>query len=126
MVVPSVYIETGDFSHESGYEAAKRLLALSEPPDAIACASDAMAIGAMAAIAESGLHIPEDVAVTGFDDAVIAANVRPALTTVRQDAVGMGTAAAEAVLRILENPDSPSPVVVVSIELIVRESSGAN
>jgi LacI family transcriptional regulator len=119
------YVEEGDFFAVSGYEAAKRLLALPEPPDAIACASDGMAIGAMAAIEEAGLRIPEDIAVTGFDDADFAVTVRPALTTIRQDAIGMGTAAAEAVLRMLEDPEIAPPVVVVSTELIVRESCGA-
>jgi LacI family transcriptional regulator len=124
MSVPPEYVEIGDFFHESGYEAAKRLLALPERPDAIACASDATAIGAMAAIREAGLRIPDDIAVTGFDDGVIASKVRPALTTVRQDPVGMGTAAAEAVLRMLQSPGSSPPVVVVPTELIIRESSG--
>jgi LacI family transcriptional regulator len=118
------YVEEGDFFVVSGYEAAKRLLALPEPPDAIACASDGMAIGAMAAIEEAGLRIPEDIAVTGFDDAEIATTVRPALTTIRQDAIGMGTAAAEAILRMLEDPEIAPPVIVVPTELIVRESCG--
>jgi len=55
---PSEYIEHGDYYHHSAYEAAMRLLAQPEPPDAITCASDAMAIGAMVAIAETGLRIP--------------------------------------------------------------------
>jgi len=122
--LPPEYIEEGDFFHESGYTAAKRLIALADPPDAITCASDAMAIGAMAAIAESGLRVPEDIAVTGFDDAAFASTVRPALTTVRQDVVAMGTTSAEAVLRMLEYPDNPPPVVLVPTELVIRESSG--
>jgi LacI family transcriptional regulator len=117
------YIEEGDYYHRSGYEASKRLLALPEPPDAIACASDMMAIAAMVAIAEAGLRVPEDIAVTGFDDAPFAATVKPSLTTVHQDAVGMGTAAAEAILLMLEHPDEPPPTLVVPTELIVRESS---
>jgi len=123
--LPSVpeYVEEGDFFVVSGYEAAKRLLALPEPPDAIACASDAMAISAMAAIEEAGLRIPEDIAVTGFDDADFAVTVRPALTTVRQDAIGMGTAAAEAILRMLEDPEIAPPVVIIPTELVIRESS---
>jgi len=117
------YIEEGDYFHRSGYEASKRLLALPEPPDAIACASDVMAIAAMVAVAEAGLRVPEDIAVAGFDDAPFAATVKPSLTTVRQDAIGMGTAAAEAILRMLEHPDEPPPTLVLPTELIVRESS---
>jgi LacI family transcriptional regulator len=121
---PAEYVVEGDFFQDSGFEGTKRLLALNEPPDAIACASDSMAVGAMAAIEQAGLRVPEDIAVTGFDDADFAATVVPALTTVRQDPVRMGTAAAEAVLRMLENPDSSPSVVLIETELIVRESSG--
>ena len=121
---PAEYVIEGDFFQDSGFEGTKRLLALPDPPDAITCASDSMAVGAMAAIGQSGLRVPEDIAVTGFDDADFAATVVPALTTVRQDPVRMGTAAAEALLRMLENPDSSPPVVLIETELIVRESSG--
>lgn len=82
-----------------------------------------MAVGAMAAIEQAGLRIPDDIAVTGFDDADFAATVVPALTTVRQDAVGMGTAAAEAVLRMLDDPEGSPPVVMIETELVVRGSS---
>ena len=121
---PDEYVVEGDFFHDSGFEGAKHLLALPEPPDAIACASDSMAVGAMAAIEQAGLRVPGDIAVTGFDDAEYAVAVIPALTTMRQDALGMGTAAAEAVLRMLEKPGSSPPVVLIETELIVRESSG--
>jgi len=118
------YVEEGDYFHRSGYEATKRLLALPEPPDAITCASDVMAVAAMVAVTEAGLRVPEDIAVTGFDDAPFAVTVKPSLTTVRQDAIGLGTAAAEAILRMLAHPDEPPPTTVLPTELIVRESSG--
>jgi LacI family transcriptional regulator len=124
LVAPPEYVIEGDFFHESGFECARRLLELPEPPDAIACASDSMAVGAMAAIERAGLRVPGDIAVTGFDDADYAAEVVPALTTVRQDALGMGTAASEGILRMLEDPSISPPVVVVPTELMVRESSG--
>jgi LacI family transcriptional regulator len=119
------YVAEGDFFHNSGFEAMRRLLALPQPPDAVACASDEMAIGAMAAIEAEGLRVPDDIAVTGFDDAKYAASVVPALTTMRQDALGMGTTAAEAILSMLGDPESSPPVVVIATELIVRDSSGA-
>ena len=118
------YIEEGNYYHHSGYEASKRLFALPEPPDAITCASDVMAVAAMVAVAEAGLRVPEDVAITGFDDAPFAATVKPSLTTVRQDAIGLGTASAEAILRMLAHPDEPPPTTVLPTELVVRESSG--
>jgi len=124
LTVPPEYVEQGDFRHTSGYEAAKRLLALPKPPDAITCGSDWMAIGAMVAIEEAGLRVPEDIAVTGFDDIALAAELKPSLTTVRQDAVAMGTAAAEAIVQMLADPSGTPPVVIVPTKLVVRESSG--
>jgi LacI family transcriptional regulator len=121
---PDGYIEQGDYYHHSAREATERLLQMPEPPDAITCASDMMAIGAMFAIEEAGLRVPHDIAVTGFDDAEFATRLSPTLTTVRQDAFGLGTAAAEALLRMLANPDDPPRVVVLPAELVVRESSG--
>ena len=67
------------------YDATQRLLDLPEPPDAIFCASDVMAIAAMAAIEDAGLRVPDDVAVVGFDDIEYARMVEPSLTTVRQN-----------------------------------------
>jgi LacI family transcriptional regulator len=124
LLAPAEYVEPGDYYHHSAYEAAKRLQALPEPPDAITCASDIMAIGAMVVITEAGLRIPGDIAVSGFDDAPFAAGMKPSLTTVRQDAMGMGTAAAEAILRMLESPEEPPATTVISSELVIRESSG--
>jgi len=122
---PEYVAEGVDFFHDTGFEIMKRFLELPQPPDAVACASDAIAVGAMAAIEEAGLRIPADIAVTGFDDAVYAATVVPSLTTAHQDALGMGTAIAEAILRMLEDPEISPPVVLLETELIVRESSGA-
>lgn len=121
---PPTYVEQGDYYQRSAREACTRLLDLPDPPDAVTCASDVMAIAAMVAIEEAGLHVPEDIAVTGFDDADFAAGVRPSLTTVRQDAAGLGTAAAEAILRMLEHPDASPPTLVLPAEVIIRESSG--
>src|SRR5450830_1638959 len=74
------------------FEATQAFLALPEPPDAVFCASDVMAIGAMAAVEAAGLKIPDDVAVVGFDDIDYARLVAPSLTTVRQsqDALAHG------------------------------------
>src|SRR3954471_20295886 len=119
------YVETGDFQLESAYECTKRLLALDDLPDAIACAADVAAVGAIKAIQESGLRVPEDIAVTGFDDAEWAAQLRPALTTVRQPAREMGRAATESVVAMIEDPSLDPPSVLLPGELVVRESCGA-
>jgi LacI family transcriptional regulator len=111
------------WDHESAYSEMRRLLDRAERPDAVFCSSDGMAIGAMTAIEESGLRIPEDVAVVGFDDSEHARLVTPALTSVRQDLIGLGSAAVEAMLRILDKPDDPPPVSIMPVELVVRASS---
>src|SRR5450759_2815323 len=76
------YVVESDFTPASGYEQMKRLLALPEPPDAVAAVSDLTAVGAIVAIEEIGLRVPEDIAVVGFGDSPFAPVMRPALTTV--------------------------------------------
>ena len=118
------YVVEGDFTHGSGYEQMKRLLALPEPPDAVAVASDMAAVGAIVAIEEAGLRVPEDVAIVGFDDSPFAPLMRPALTTVHQNALELGMAAADGVLAMLDRPDDPPSTIVLPVELVVRESCG--
>jgi LacI family transcriptional regulator len=119
----SQYVASAHWFPEPAYEAMQRMLALPEPPDAVFCASDVMAIAAMAAIEEAGLRVPEDIAVAGFDDIDYAHLVTPALTTVRQDRSKMVTAIMDALQQLLEHPQSPPPVSLLPIELIVREST---
>jgi len=95
------YVMRAAWLHRPAYDLVGQVLRLPEPPDAIFCASDVMAIGAMLAIEEAGLRIPEDIALAGFDDSDYAAIAVPSLTSVRQNLVGLGTAAVEAILRIL-------------------------
>lgn len=90
------YLQSGGFfSLEGGYEAMKRLLELEDRPTAVFVSGDYMAIGAMRAIQEAGLKIPEDISIVGFDDVEAAKLVCPGLTTVHQDTVRIGQAAAE-------------------------------
>lgn len=117
------YILDGNWLQERAYELMVDLLALPEPPDALFCASDVMAIGAIAAIEDAGLCVPDDIAVVGFGDADIARLITPSLTSVRQDLAGLGTGAIEAMLRMLDEPDTPPPVSILSTELVVREST---
>lgn len=117
------YIVHARWEHTEAYAQTRRLLALPEPPDAIFCASDVMAIGALHAVEEAGLRVPEDVALVGFDDSDLARLITPSLTSVRQDVIGLGTTAVEVMLRILEEPETPLPAPVLPIELVIRESS---
>jgi LacI family transcriptional regulator len=118
------YVVEGDFYQRSGHEQMQRLLALSEPPDAVTTASDMTAVGAIVAIEEAGLRVPDDIAVVGFDDSPFASAMQPALTTVRQDALGLGMAAADGILAMLDHPDDPPTAILLPTQLVVRESCG--
>jgi LacI family transcriptional regulator len=115
----------GDFYTESGEEAARRLLALDEPPTAVFAASDLMAVGAVRAVDTVGRRVPGDLAVVGFDDIQLAELVNPPLTTIRQDTIGLGIAAGRALVEQIENPHVTPPVLTLPVELVVRASSGA-
>lgn len=115
----------GNFSEQSGYDGMQRLLALVPPPEAVFCASDMEALGAIRAVHDAGGEVPGDMAVIGFDDAAFAAAMDPGLTTIRQDKTGLGAAACEALIRIIEGTVDEPPVVVLSVELVIRESCGA-
>jgi LacI family transcriptional regulator len=117
------YVVYGDFYAESGREATERLLALPEPPTAIFAASDLMAIGAIRAAAEVGLRVPEDLSIVGFDDIQLAPHVNPPLTTMRQDKLGLGAAAGDALIARVAGDTDRSPLQTLAVELIVRGST---
>lgn len=112
----------GDFTEEGGYSAMLSLL--SAKPDAVFVASDSMAMGAMRAILENGLRIPQDVAVIGFDDIASSCRAVPTLSTVRQPIHEMGVKAAETIIGIILNPDCEPKKIVLETDLILRESTG--
>jgi DNA-binding LacI/PurR family transcriptional regulator len=120
-------VRYGEFSPESGRRAMESLLALPTPPSAVFVASDVVALGAMAAVRERGMRIPQDVALVGFDDIFLAAYVSPPLTTVRLPAYGLGWAAGDMLIRFI-NEDQP-PVerqMLLASELVIRQSCGGN
>ena len=119
------YVQEGDFYFESGRAGMAALLELDEPATAVFAAGDLMAAGCIRAAEERGVRIPGDVALVGFDDIQLAAMVQPSLTTIRQDKIGLGTAAAEALLRMIEHADAAPPVITLPVEIVVRNSSGA-
>jgi LacI family transcriptional regulator len=116
-------IVEGAFSEASGYASMKQLLAAKA--DAVFCASDIMAIGAMHAVREAGLRIPQDVAFVGFDDLPLATIPEPKLTTVRQPIYRFGFKAVEILIDLIENGNNPPRRILMDTELIVRESCGA-
>ncbi len=115
----------GDFRAESGYHAARFFLQLSPSirPTAIFACNDLMAIGAMRAIGEAGLSIPQDIALVGFDDIVLAAYVIPPLTTVAQPTYEMGRVAGELLLRRIQDRARPPTRHLLPVRLIVRRST---
>ncbi|AJD92787.1 transcriptional regulator [Jeotgalibacillus malaysiensis] len=114
----------GDFFEKSGYDGMNRLLDLEDTPTAVFASADLMAIGAMKAAKERGLHVPDDISVIGCDDILPARYVEPPLTTIRQDKVKMGKMAAHILLDLIKN-HIESSTVAVEPELVVRHSTGA-
>jgi LacI family transcriptional regulator len=113
----------GHFTEESGYDAAKKIIARSPRPTAVFASNDAMAIGALSAFAESGVRVPADIAIVGFDDIPIARFLAPPLTTVKVPIAELGRSG----LRLLldsstQTSDEPS---TLETTLIVRRSCGA-
>lgn len=109
-------------TEQSGYEAASELLQRGTPFDAIFAASDLIAIGAMKALHERGLRVPDDVAVAGFDDIPMAGFVNPSLSTVQQDTKLAGTILVETLLALIHNEPAESRTIPVTLAL--RRSSG--
>ena len=121
----SLFVE-GDFTCESGYHAMKQILASNaKHPTALFAGNDTIAFGAMLAVREAGLSIPEDFAVVGYDDIPLAAYAAPPLTTVRTHAFEYGRLLAEAAMRLMLKEKIGSQQDVLPLELIIRASCGA-
>lgn len=117
-------IVEGDFTQKSGYEAGKEIVDWEQRPDAVFACNDYMAIGAMLAFQEAGIHVPEDIAVAGFDDITSARYANPPLTTVRVPVYELGRRAGDRLVQRIQSGASASPETFkVSHELIVREST---
>jgi len=116
-------IAYGDFTESGGYQQTKLLLSRTDF-DGLFVASDMMAFGAITALQEAGLRIPEEVALVSFDDIPAAARHRPALSTVRQPIQQMGSIAAQTIIDQLESVDTDIPRrIILPTELVVRETT---
>lgn len=116
------YIKTGNFRLKSGYVAAKELIELPNRPTAIIASSDSMAIGAMKAIKEKGLRIPEDISLVGYDGFEVGAFLNPSLTTVFQDFQELGSKSVDILFSMIENKEE-AVNIVYKPKLIIREST---
>ena len=112
-----------DNLEELGYQAVERLLAAGESFDAVFAVTDVIAIGAVRALLNAGIRVPEDVSVVGFDDMPLAAHVTPALTTVRQDIRLAADGLVDAIVGLIE--ERPVESTLMAPKLVVRESCGA-
>jgi LacI family transcriptional regulator len=119
------YVAYGDFYVESGHEAMTRLLALDEPPTAVAVAADMTALGAIRAATEAGLEVPRDLSVVGFDDIQLAEYLHPPLTTLRQAKTSLGIEAGRALVRHIDGEADVPAAVTLPVDLIVRASTAA-
>ena len=138
------WVAWGNFSEESGVEAARDLLARTPRPTAIVAANDMMAIGALRAAEEAGIDVPRQLTLVGADDVSLASYVRPRLTTLRQPMYDIGRAATELLLELSEAVDPGAPLppppaaasagappdgsssaihLYMSTEIVIRESS---
>lgn len=118
------WIIRGDFSLESGHEAARRILAMADRPTAVFCSADMVAFGLIAGLTAGGLSVPRDISVVGFDDIEMSGSFVPALTTIRQDRPRLGRRAAEVLLDRLRGQAGPVPDALVPVEMVVRASTG--
>ncbi len=113
----------GEYTQESGYRLAKLALSASPPPTALFAANNFIAIGALQALREAGLRVPDDVSLVSFDDIPPAFVIEPFLTVVCQPAYEMGQAATQLLLSRLsgEAPEEPQEIVL-PVEVIIRRS----
>lgn len=125
---PGLFVKPLHMSPRKGYRETQALLALPRRlwPTAIFAISDKTALGALDALKDAGLRVPDDMALVGFDDIGDSAHVTPALTTVRVPMEQMGEVAVRRLIELIDGLDGPAMKVVLYTELIVRESSGAD
>ncbi len=117
-------VAQGDFSQASGQTGMQRLIPFK--PDAVFVASDSMAVGALRALRNANLRVPQDMALAGFDDVPFAAHMDPPLTTIRQPIHRAGAVAAETLIDLISNPDSHPRRVILPTELVIRASTGSS
>jgi DNA-binding LacI/PurR family transcriptional regulator len=114
---------------ETGYRAGQMLFDRTPRPTAVLCFSDAMASGVLRAARDAGLDVPRDISIVGFDDSPLARQLRPDLTTVRQDVAAKGRAAASALTHVIELARAETVKrprrVLLPTELVVRGSTAA-
>ncbi|MFJ9451360.1 LacI family DNA-binding transcriptional regulator [Herbaspirillum sp. NPDC101397] len=123
VVIAPDLLAYADFTSAGGYAAARALLSTSQPPDAIFCCNDLMAIGALRAAAERGIDVPDQLSVIGFDDIDLAQFVHPPLTSVSQNTRTLGQLTAQCLLERIADPTRPVQRKTITPQLHVRGST---
>ena len=108
---------------EDGVNAAKQLMSLATPPDAIFCGNDTTALSLMMFLRDKGYRIPRDIGIVGFSNEPFSRVVSPSITTIAQPGFEMGQKAAELIIRKIENKERTYQTIILPTELIIRESS---
>jgi LacI family transcriptional regulator len=122
--IPEEFIVEGHFDDENGYKAMRQLLELKPRPDAVFCYNDPVAAGAIKAVLETGLNVPNDVAVIGVGNIHYADLLRVPLSTIDQSSSAMGEKAAEWLLRSIESKSAvPAEKIFIQPRLVEREST---
>ena len=126
LALDEALILPGRYSSESGHERTFRLIQLAtqlkEAPTALFCANDEIAVGAMSALSDMGLRVPEDVSIIGFDDSSAASALRPALTTIRQPFQELASRAVEMLLAQIQGRETAEKRVLLPASLVVRDT----
>lgn len=117
------YVRVGDYGYESGLEAMKYFLTLENRPTAVFAVNDEMAVGAIHQIQDSGLHVPNDVEVRGFDNTPISSMVRPLLSTVAQPQYDIGAVAMRFLTKHMNDEPIDDQVVILEHQLLNRKST---
>jgi LacI family transcriptional regulator, galactose operon repressor len=123
-VAPLAVLHGASTTYEVGYRLMEQVLPAR--PEAILAVNDVMAMGAIDAARATGLAVPTQVAVTGFDDIAVAQQCAIPLTTVRQPKTTIGRVAARQLLQRIQEPDAPQQRIVVATSLVVRRSCGCH
>ncbi|MBT2684215.1 LacI family DNA-binding transcriptional regulator [Bacillus sp. ISL-37] len=118
------FVWTGNFTSEDGYKLMAEALKKPERPSAFVVANDSMAIGALRALHEAGVKVPEEISLVSFNDIATSRFLQPSLTTVKVHTEFMGEAAVELLMEQIESKRQISKKVVIPFEIEIRESSG--
>lgn len=125
IAIDPILVEHGDSKAESGYQCMQRLTALDPRPEAVFIGNNMMTLGALRALREASLRVPEDIALVGFDDMPWSGDLYSPLTAVSQPSARMGQEAFKLLHRRVVEPQAAFRTITLQTELIVRESCGA-